>query len=203
MLSGRVLWLLITVASLLKAAGSGRAAPRARRLRARAGSEGSAGSGAKLRGRAGSNRRSAWAQLLRLWALATPAPSSFGARAYAALWQVRSSQIRDQTHVSCNGRRILYHSHQGSPLQLSLGPAKMGVPWAWGPPVALRHAGTAPCLTYVSFFRSRNLGKTESWFLPGPRALQDLLSSLTKIEPGSCSESLNPITRLTRSSFPF
>ena len=35
--------------------------------------------------------------------------NSYGSWGLVASWHVGSSQIRDQTHVSCIGRQILYH----------------------------------------------------------------------------------------------
>ena len=67
------------------------------------------------------------AQTPGTWASVAAAP---GARAQAqwlwimgsvAPWHVGSSQIRDQTHVSCIGRRILYHWAPEKPGFLSLG----------------------------------------------------------------------------------
>ena len=46
--------------------------------------------------------------------------SSCGVQALVAPQHVGSSQIRDRSHVSCNGRWILYQSHQGNPSALFL-----------------------------------------------------------------------------------
>ena len=60
---------------------------------------------AQALGRVGFSSWGTWVQLLRIPGSRAQAQELW----YTALWHGGSSWIRDQTHVSCIGRRILYH----------------------------------------------------------------------------------------------
>ena len=103
----------------------------------------------RLWGHAGFCRCSAWAQLLLLVGSRVPAQQLWH-MSLAALWQVRSSQIRDQTHVSCNGRWILYHWATREALHPSLDPAWNGSAVGLGLPALLIQALPPALLSFPS-----------------------------------------------------